>query len=122
MSLAALLVNTCTITPRTPGDDTATGGVLWTDGTPVTGVACNVQQISGFEAALAGRETGRREFNVYFPIGTTIAVTSKLSAFTGASVGGLSGITLEVTSPPIDHSGRGAYLMVTARENVGDGV
>ena len=121
MAVTDLMVNTCTITPRTEGRSATTGGVTYTDGTAVTGVACNLQQISGFESMTAGRESGKRAFNVYFPIGTTIPLNATLSAFAGSSIGNMSGVLLEVKSPGIDPSGRGTYLMVTAEETPGGG-
>lgn len=116
MSLSTLLVNTCTITPRTEGQSATSAGLTFTDGTAVTGVACNVQQTGGSEFVTAGREDGERQFVIYFPASTTVALSSKISSITGSSIAGLSGAVLEVTSPPQDHSGRGTYVMVTARE------
>ena len=109
-------VNTCTITPRTEAKDANTGGLKHPDGTPVTSVRCNVQQISGSESVEFGRETGERFFRVYFLTTAVLAISSKLSAFSGSGVASLSGVALEITSPPVDPVGRGTYLMVTAKE------
>lgn len=116
MSVAALLVNTCTITPNTYSQSTASGGPLFVPGTAVTGVTCKIEQNSGREFMEAMKETGKRFFDCYFPIGTVLAHTDRISAVTGNNIGGMSGAVLKVISPPIDHCGRGAYLFCNAEE------
>jgi len=116
MSVASLLVNTCTLTPITNGQSSTSAGMTTVVGTPVTSVACAIQTSSGREFVALGRETGRRFFDCYFAAGTTIDTRYRISSITGSSIGGLSGATLQVMSPPQDHAGRGSYLMVTAEE------
>lgn len=109
-----MLVNTCTLTPVT---NSKTGAFMTTAiGTPVTGVACNIQTMSSREAVLLGRETGTRLFNCYFLPTVTIDTRYRISAVTGSSIAGLASMTLTVIGPPVDHSGRGRYVMVPAEE------
>lgn len=117
MSLATLLVNTCSLTPVDYAQSTASGGL----GNPPAsadqiGVACNIQVASGSESVSHARETGQRIFECYFGSSVTITHRYLISNITGSSIAGLSGVVLEVISPPQDHSGRGTYKMVIARE------
>lgn len=115
MSLASLLVNTCTLTPITNGKSSI-GTMTTVVGTPVTGVACSIQTLSGRESVELGRETGTRVFKCFFAASTTIDTRYRISAVTGSSIAGMSSITLQVISPPQDHAGRGTYQMVLAEE------
>lgn len=116
MSLATLLVNTCTLTLLDYAQSTTSAGLGHPAAAPTTGVACNIQVASGSESVSHARETGQRIFECYFAASTTITHQYLISAITGSSIAGLSGVTLEVISPVQDHSGRGAYKMVLARE------
>ena len=115
MSATSMMRNTCTITPVTESQTSTTGELTETDGTPVTLVTCSIQQNGGSEFLQQGRLDGQRSFSCYFPAGTTIATNSRISTIVGAS-GIASDVVLKVTSPPQDHAGRSAYLMVTAEE------
>lgn len=115
MSATSMMRNTCTITPVTESTNATTGELTETDGTPVTSVTCSIQQAGGSEFISQGRLEGQRAFNCYFPVGTAIENNSRISAIAGAS-GIASGTVLKVTSPPQDHAGRNAYVMVTAEE------
>lgn len=116
MSVASLLVNTCTVTTYSEGQSSTTAGLTTTAASTTSGVACNIQAASGKEILEAGRETSERVWRVYFLNTATIGLRDTLSSFTGGSVAGLSGLTLEVISKVLDHAGRGAYQMVLATE------
>lgn len=69
------------------------------------------------------RETGQAQYDVFFEAGTTVAVTDRITSIALVSGGTdpLANAVLEVTSPPLDHSGRQPYVMVTAQEVKGGG-
>lgn len=124
MSVAGLLNSTCTITHKTPLQDTNTYGYTPRWGTGDTpSVPCAVQALSGSEHEYAARETGEAAYAVYFAAGTSVVATDRLKTF--AYVNGathpLASVTLEVSSPPVDHAGRGAYVYVEARRVNGGG-
>ena len=120
MSVSTLLVNTCGLTPPSESQSANSGGMVWEPGTSVTPVACNIQTTSGREFIEAGQETGERFFDCYFLSSQTITTGYRISGITtGGIAGALSGVTLEVISPPQDQSGRGAYHMVVAKEVTG---
>lgn len=114
MSAESMMRNTCTLTPITEGNSSTSAGLTNAPGTAVTGIQCSIQQANGRESVEQFRETGKRQFNCFFPYGTTIADRYQISAITGAA--GLSGAILSVTSPPQDHGGLQKYLMVTAED------
>lgn len=116
MSALRMMRNTCTISRKTESIASANGypGVTWAD---TTGVQCSIQVASGRED-VSRRETGAKTYNCYFPYGTDVQTKDVLK-----SISGPAGVAanLSVTSPPIDHSGQGAYVMVTAVEIGGHG-
>jgi hypothetical protein len=116
MSATSMMPNTCTVTPNTNSQSATSAGMTFVPGTPVTGVVCSIQVSGGREFLEAGRIRGVRTFECYFPIGTVLAASDRLSSITGGSIGGMSGFMLSVTSPPEDHAGRGTYLFCTAEE------
>lgn len=114
MTASSMMRNTCIVSVKTPTQSTASGAPVYTWVDNASAVACSVQQSSGFEAMAQYRETGKRQFNIYFPAGTVITTGDRLNTITGAGVS--SALIIDVTSPPQDHAGRSAYLMVTGEE------
>ena len=114
MSAISMMRNTCQITTATEGTS-STGELTTTFATSVTPTICSIQQVTGREAIYQGRLQGVRQFEIFFPVGTSVSAQSTLTGFTGPS--GLdSSLVLEVLTDPIDHAGRNAYIMVGAEE------
>jgi predicted DsbA family dithiol-disulfide isomerase len=111
--------NTCTITRK--AETVATNGATTTAwSTIASGVTCSIQTQSGREALEHFRITGRKLINAYFPPATDIKAQDVLTTIAGGGVVGIAA-NLSVKSQPIDHSGRGAYIMVVAEEIGGFG-
>ncbi len=115
MSATSMMRNTCTVT-HAANTQAATGAVIKTYGGSVDLlVQCSVQINGGDERNFQQRLQGERQLSVFFPPGTNVSAGDRLT-----TIAGVSGITssevFEVTSPPQDHAGRGAYVMVTATE------
>lgn len=114
MTASSMMRNTCVIAAKTASQSTASGAPTYSWANQSPAVACSVQQSSGFESNAQYRETGKRQFNIYFPAGTVVTTGDRLNTITGAGVS--SALIIDVTSPPQDHAGRSAYLMVTGEE------
>lgn len=117
MSVLSMMRNTCKLSTKSESQSTATGGLVPTWVTSANTTQCSIQQGGGNENQQQGREMFSRFYNVYFPAGTQVFNTMRLHDITGPS-GLAAGTILEVTSPPVDHAGVGAYVMVTATEVV----
>lgn len=114
LSVAKLLVNTCTHKRSSTSISSTTGGQVQSWSTVTASVACNVQPKSQSERDLGYRETGLSEYDVYFAPSTDVRAGDML---TGVDV--ISSGALEVTSTPNDATGRGRYTKVSAVHRIG---
>lgn len=116
MSVLSLLNDRCTIRRKTLVDSAATGAprAVWAD--LYFDVPCTCQFDTGNETRKLMGEDGSRTATVYFPAGTDVVTGDRLKGFT---LGPQKDITMSVTSPPIDGSGRQAYLEVTCQWSSG---
>lgn len=124
MSVLSMMNSTCTITHKTPLQNATTGEYTPRWGTGDTpSIRCSVQALSASESEYAARETGESVYAVFFPSGTSVVTTDRLKSFAYVNGGThpLASATLEVSSPPVDHAGRGAYLYCEARRVNGGG-
>ena len=111
----AMMLNTCTLYGFTEAQSTGSAGVTHTLSLVGAITSCSIQQTGGVDGIYEGRAQGLRSFNVFFPYSVTVAVGYLIKSISGvAGVG--SGVVLRVTSDGVDHSGRQAYVMVTAEE------
>lgn len=117
MSVAALLVDSCTVRRKTSSVSASSGAPTTSWSNAATGVACAVQASSSSQSFSHAREVGTFSFNVFFEYGVDVRVGDRLSITTNA----YSGRLLTVTSPPTDDAGRRAYTRVTAVEIDGGG-
>lgn len=107
MSVASMLIQTCTVVRTTAGKSTVTGSTTYSESS-TTGVPCNAQVVRADQREFP-REAGQTEYHVYFAYGTDVVAGDKLTTITG-----LTNVQLAVQSNPIDDSGRGAYMRVVA--------
>lgn len=114
MSALSMMRNTCTITRGTDAVSSF-GTPVKTYASLYTGVACSVQINSGSEGNYQERLQGFRSLSIFFPASTDVTAADRITAIAGVS-GITAGEVFEVTSPPEDHAGRGAYVMATATE------
>ena len=114
MSALSMMRNTCTI-ERSANTQSTYGTAMKTYTSTYTGVACSVQINSGSEGNYQQRLQGVRQLSIFFPAGTDVIASDRIKTIAGVS-GIASGDIFEVTSPPEDHAGRNAYVMVSATE------
>lgn len=116
MSAPTNMKNTCSIYQSTNSRSNLGEDIKTYPGTAsFAGVPCSCQESGGDELNLQTRMIGKRTYNIFFPPGQAISNSDRISNIAG--VAGLTGTEiLEVQSPPIDDSGRGAYVRVTAME------
>lgn len=108
MSYFALLNLTCTIQRSTESKDSVSGAIKRSWSSSATGVRCAVQVLSAKELS-SPLQTGEVMYEVYFPYGTDVRSKDRL-----VSISGMSNITLEVQSPPVDDAGRRKTVRVEA--------
>lgn len=114
MSVLGLLNKTCTIRRPTATDNTVTGSTGYTYADAATNVPCAVQ-VSTATDGFTPVPTNETTYNVFFAYGADVTSNDRLTNITG-----LTNFSLAVTSEPIDDAGRGAYIRVTARHQLGE--
>jgi len=108
-----MLVNTCTIRRCIESQSATSAGVKTAWGDAYTAVCCSVQGLTTSESEQWGTKASDSTYKVYLPKSVDINHHDRLTDFTGSS-SLASTDTLEVVSDPLDHAGRGAYVMVLA--------
>lgn len=86
-----------------------TGEMVYSSSAVASGVACYIQQQSGFESQQHMRTTGERTYQVFFRSGVDVRSGDRLQPQSGSPQ---AGGTFLVTSPPDTWSG--VYVAVNA--------
>lgn len=108
MSYFGLLNKTCTIQRSTEAKDSVSAAITRSWSNAATLVRCAVQVNTSKERA-EPLQAGEAMFDVFFAPGTDIRSKDRITTITG-----MSNVTLEVKTPPLDDAGRGKTLRVEA--------
>jgi hypothetical protein len=114
-----LMTNTCAVWRDSGTQSSTSAGHTPAWAAVYTGVPCSIQGSRSSEAILMARETGTAAYDVYLPPNADVRTNDFLTAVTGhGSIA--TGDKLAITGPPLDESGRGAYVVVPAVWQTGE--